>query len=598
MPARRLKEIHEAALLGTLLALEHSDRVTDGRNRVEFGVGFLKPSREKTVALNILAVSSEVYPLAKTGGLGDAVSGLAAALASGAAQVTVLLPAYQGVSQHVDRMRRVSTLTGLPGGDAELWAAHCPELDLPVLLLKNDALYDRSGLYLKPDGSEYEDNAIRFAALAQAAARICQGILGVQRPHVVHAHDWHAALVPIYLRQRRVEDVKSVLTLHNIAFQGIFPMALAPQLGIDESYCTADGLEYWGQMNFLKGGIRYADLITVVSSNYAREILTPRFGCGLEQILAQRKADLISIPNGIDTALWNPQADEFLDGGGFSVECMEKKRYYKRALQASFGLDDVPNSTLMAMGSRLTTQKMADVAMAAIPLALDAYANLQVCVMGQGDKRLEQGLLDVASRYPGRCSVHVGFDEPQAHLLHAGADVLLHGSRFEPFGLTPLYAMRYGSVPIGSRVGGMADTIVDPGRGASNGAMRGANGILFDGEQPEDMLGAIHRVMALRSTPELWRAVQINGMKTDYSWERSAPAYLSAYQALRPDVMLGRIPERRSAVVGGRSWKPALPASLRAAPAAGAPAGAVMGRSPRHGLEVGSALPAREPSAA
>lgn len=550
------------------------------------------------MALNILAVSSEVYPLAKTGGLGDAVSGLAAALSSGAARVTVLLPAYQGVTRHVDRMRRIATLTGLPGGDAELWSAHCPELDLPVLLLKNDALYERSGLYQKPDGAEYEDNAIRFAALSQAAARICEGILGLQRPHVVHAHDWHAALVPIYLRQRHVEDVKSVLTLHNIAFQGIFPMSLASQLGIEEAYCSSDGLEYWGQLNFLKGGIRYADLITVVSSNYAREILTPRFGCGLEQLLAQRRADLISIPNGIDTVLWNPQADEFLSGEGFSVECLEKKRRYKAALQKSFGLDVMPGSTLMAMGSRLTTQKMADVAMAAIPRALDAHADLQVCVMGQGEKGLEQGLLQVAERYPGRCSVHVGFDEPQAHLLHAGADVLLHGSRFEPFGLTPLYAMRYGSVPIGSRVGGMADTIIDPGSGASGAAMRGANGILFDGERAEDMLGAIHRVMALRRTPDLWRAVQVNGMKTDYSWERSAPAYLSAYQALRPDVMLGRIPERRNAMAGARGWKPVLPASLRAAPVAGPSTAAVMGRAKRKGLEVGSAISAREPSAA
>nr|WP_218953215.1 glycogen synthase GlgA [Parapusillimonas granuli] len=548
--------------------------------------------------MNILAVSSEVYPLAKTGGLGDAVSGLAAALSSGAARVTVLLPAYQGVSSHVDRMRRVATLTDLPGGDAELWAAHCPELDLPVLLLKNDALYARSGLYLKPDGTEYEDNAVRFAALSQAAARICQGILGLQRPHVVHAHDWHAALVPIYLRQRRVEDVKSVLTLHNIAFQGVFPMSLAPRLGIEEAYCTSDGLEHWGQMNFLKGGIRYADLITVVSGNYAREILTPRFGCGLEHMLTQRRADLISIPNGIDTVLWNPRADQFLDGEGFDAECLENKQRYKKALQEFFGLAPVAGTTLMAMGSRLTTQKMADVAMAAIPRALDAHPDLQVCVMGQGEKGLEQGLLQVAERYPGRCGVHVGFDEPQAHLLHAGADVLLHGSRFEPFGLTPLYAMRYGSVPIGSRVGGMADTIVDPGGGVSTAAMRAANGILFDGEQPDDMLGAIHRAMALRRTPDVWRAIQVNGMKTDYSWEKSAPAYLSAYQALRPDVMLGRIPERRSAVVGARGWKPVLPAALRNAPVSGPSTGVAMGRSALKGLEVGGAISAREPSAA
>src|SRR5690606_30445906 len=263
--------------------------------------------------------------------------------------------------------------------------------------------------------------------------------------------DWHAALVPIYLRQSQVDDVKSVLTLHNIAFQGIFPMSLAAELGIDPAYCVPEGMEHWGQLNFLKGGIRYADLITVVSNNYAREILTPQFGCGLEHMLQQRQGDLISIPNGIDTKLWNPAADHFLAGEGFDADRVERKARYKRELQQFFGLNSDPGTTLMAMGSRLTTQKMADVAVAAIPRALDAHPDLQVCVLGQCDKGLEHGLLELASRYPGRCGVHIGFDEPHAHLLHAGADVLLHGSRFEPFGLTPLYAMRYGSVPIGSR---------------------------------------------------------------------------------------------------------------------------------------------------
>jgi starch synthase len=509
------------------------------------------------VALNILAVSSEAFPLAKTGGLGDAVSGLSQSLGDCGVRVTLLLPAYPDALNHVRHVRRVAVLQGLPGGDAVLLAAECPELKLPVLLLKNDALYDREGLYSAPDGTDYEDNAIRFAALAHAAAQVARGLDTIARPHIVHAHDWHAALVPLLMHQLGVEDVKTVLTLHNVAFQGVFPMALAEKLGLAERYCNGAGMEFWGQLNFLKAGIRYADLVTVVSQNYAREILTPKFGCGLEGVLAERRGDLVSIPNGIDTALWNPQADEYLHGYGFSADNLANKAVCKRELQRSFGLAQTPGATVMAMGSRLTSQKMADVAVEAIPIALDKHPKLQACVIGQGDKKLERALVEVAQRYPGRCSVHIGFDEAQAHLLHAGADVLLHGSRFEPFGLTPLYSMRYGTVPVGSRVGGMADTILDPGMHRPANAMRSATGILFEGDHPRDMALAIDRAMALRAMPDIWSAMQSNGMRADFSWAKTAPSYLSVYQSLRPDVSLGRIPERYRSILPGRVWQPA-----------------------------------------
>jgi starch synthase len=509
------------------------------------------------VALNILAVSSEAFPLAKTGGLGDAVSGLSQSLGECGVRVTLLLPAYPDALSHVRHVRRVAVLQGIPGGEAVLLAAECPELKLPVLLLKNDALFNREGLYSAPDGTDYEDNAIRFAALAHAAAHVARGIDTIARPHIVHAHDWHAALVPLLMHQLGVEDVKTVLTLHNVAFQGVFPMALARTLGIQESYCNDAGMEFWGQLNFLKAGIRYADLVTVVSQNYAREILTAKFGCGLEGVLAERRGNLVSIPNGIDTQLWNPEADEYLHGHEFSADNLTNKAVCKRELQRSFGLAQNQGATVMAMGSRLTSQKMADVAVEAIPLALDKHPKLQACVIGQGDKQLERALVDVAQRYPGRCSVHVGFDEAQAHLLHAGADVLLHGSRFEPFGLTPLYSMRYGTIPIGSRVGGMADTILDPGMHRPANAMRSATGILFEGEHPRDMALAIDRAMALRAQPEIWSAMQANGMRADFSWAKTAPSYLSVYQSLRPDVSLGRIPERYRSILPGRVWQPA-----------------------------------------
>jgi len=506
------------------------------------------------VALKILAVSSEAFPLAKTGGLGDAVSGMAQALQAAGAQPGLLLPGYDGVLQKLSSPREVARLEGLPGGAATLMAGRCTELGLGVLLLCNDALYGREGLYMDAEGREYEDNAVRFAALSHAAARIAAGVPGLARPDIVHVHDWHAALTPLCMRQLQVHDTRTVLTLHNVAFQGVFAREAARDIGVQSRFVDED-LEYWGRINLLKAGIRHADLITVVSRNYANEILTPRFGCGLEDVLGERRGDLVSIPNGIDTALWNPAADAYLPGYPFSPGDMRNKAACKRQLQRRFGLPEGNGTTLMAMGSRLTTQKMADVAAQALPEALDAHPELQLCIVGCGEKPLEAALREVARRYPGRCAVHIGFDEALAHLLHAGADVLLHGSRFEPFGLTPLYSMRYGTIPIGSRVGGMADTILDPGPGA--GAMRAATGVLFEGETTQDMLAAIGRAMRLRATPDVWRAMQQNAMKTDFSWARAAPAYMQIYQALRPDVAVGRVPEAQRAPRRVASGRPA-----------------------------------------
>lgn len=518
------------------------------------------------MALNILAVTSEAFPLAKTGGLGDAVSGMSVAVAAAGPNITLMLPAYRGTLSQLTNVQQVAKFEDLPGGPARLLQGHCSELGLPVLLLENDLLYDRDGIYVDADSIEYADNALRFAALAQAAARVAQGLPGIVQPDVVHAHDWHAGLTPLYMNQLGVAGVKSILTLHNVAFQGVYPMELADALGIDARYCDDAGLEFWGQMNFLKAGIRYADLVTVVSNNYAREILTPEFGCGLEGVLAAKGKDLIAIPNGIDTSWWNPENDRYLGGNSFTVNRMGNKARCKARLQAYFDLKPDSGMVLMAMCSRLTTQKMADVAAYALPMALDTHPNLQVVIMGQGDKSLETALLGVAAAYPGRCSVRIGYDEKHAHWLHAGADILLHGSRFEPFGLTPLYAMRYGTLPIGSRVGGMADTILDPGPDAPPAAMHKATGLLFQGEQAADMAAAIDRAVALKGLPVVWRAMQLNAMRADFSWEKTAPAYISSYQALRPDVVTDRIPESLAgaAMLRKVQGSPGIPATLAA----------------------------------
>ena len=487
------------------------------------------------MAIKILAVTSEAYPLAKTGGLGDAVSGMARSVQAMGADITIMLPAYKGVRQLLIHARVAGHLTGLPGGEARLIKGYCRDTGISVLLLENNALYERDGLYVDENGVEYGDSALRFAALSHAAARVAAGLPGARGFDVLHAHDWHAALAPLVLRQIGASNVKSVLTLHNIAFQGSFDAGTVDQTGINPALWESGGLMHADRVNYLHSGIVCADKITVVSQNYAREILTPDFGCGLEGTLGTRQADLLAIANGIDVSVWNPVSDPHLKGCHFHAEDLSNKVICKRKLQLKFGLDESPDAVVLAMGSRLTGQKMADVAAGALPRALDSYPNLQVCVIGCGEKHIEARLRELSERYPGRCSVHIGYCEDLAHLLHAGADILLHGSRFEPFGLTPLYAMRYGTIPIGSQVGGMVDTIRDPGLEADDEAMKLATGLLFKGDRVEDMCAAIDRALRLRTNGEVWLNMQRNAMRRDFSWEQTAPEYIRCYDALCQD---------------------------------------------------------------
>jgi len=489
-----------------------------------------------------LMVTSEAFPLAKSGGLGDAVTGLARALSRAGTEVGILMPAYRGVMERVTGLRHIARLSGMPGGEASLMGALCGESGLPVYLLCNDALYDRAGLYLDERGEPYADNALRYAALAHAAVRAAAGLPGLRQPDLLHAQDWHAGLVPLLVRAAGLRYVKTVLTVHNLAFQGVFPLHCARELGVPEGYCTDDGARFHGQLSFLKAGLRYADRITTVSHTYAREILTPAFGCGLDPLLRARATDLVATPNGIDDALWNPACDPHLGRACYSLRQPANKRRAKAALQKAFGLPAGAEHALLALGSRLTEQKMADVALQALPQALERHAHLQVAVIGCGDRRYEQAFEALAARYPGRCAVRIGYDEATAHRLHAGADMLLHGSRFEPFGLTPLYAMRYGTVPIGSRVGGMADTIVDPGDGDAGRAMLAANGLLFDGDTADDMSRAIDRALRLHALPAVWQAMQRNGMAGRFGWDAAARPYLELFDALVGTAQRGRIP--------------------------------------------------------
>jgi starch synthase len=519
-------------------------------------------------------------PLAKTGGLADMVSAYAAAAREAGVETTILMPGYPCAFARAKSVTRVCAVPGLPGGDAVIYRARMPDSNVPVLLLQHDALYARTGFYQDEDGHDYADNALRFAALSHAAARIASGLRGIARPDVVHAHDWHAGLVPMLVAQARdagMTTARTVFTIHNLAFQGNYPMWMAGQLGIPERVLGIDGIEFHGELSFMKAGINFADRVTTVSDTYAREILTERFGHRMEGVVAANRHKLSGITNGIDMALWDPAHDPLIPAP-YALDDMRGKHACKRGLQQLFGLPNDPFAPVVAMGSRLTTQKMADVAVDAIPMLLERYPRLQIAILGQGDHGIEAALRRIAQQWPERFGLFVGFDERRAHMLHAGADILLHGSRFEPCGLAQIYAMRYGTIPVASRVGGLADTIADcrdagdalnPMRmragpsprlhsiahtrpGPSNlqpGApidvptrarpwtpvsvpAHAPTGFLFDGESCYAMAAAVSRALDAFVRPALWRELQRNAMSGDHGWASPVGRYVALYADL------------------------------------------------------------------
>ncbi|HEX7933657.1 MAG TPA: glycogen synthase GlgA [Paraburkholderia sp.] len=484
--------------------------------------------------LNVLLVASEAFPLAKTGGLGDMVSAYAAALRDAGVDVSILMPAYPAALERAIDVVPVARMTGLPGGDARLLRARIPDSGVTVLLLQMDHLFARECLYRDPQGRDYLDNLTRFASLAAAAARVARGVRNVKRPDIVHAHDWHAGLTPLYMRLAGV-GAKSVFTIHNLAFQGNHPLAMGGWIGVPPELLAPAlsderSIEFYGLLSMMKAGIVHADRITTVSQRYAREIVTPHFGHGMEGVLLAQGAKLSGIVNGIETSVWNPATDAHI-ARPYSVDDTAGKQACKRELQQAFGLVRDPFAPLVAIGSRLTEQKMADVVVRALPELLEHYPRLQFAILGQGERGLEHAMQELAAAWPGRVGVQIGYDEHCAHMLHAGADILLHGSRFEPCGLTQLYAMRYGTIPVASRVGGLADTIVDYAPHESRDEDC-ATGFLFDGDQSHDVVQALGRALAAFMQPSSWHALQRNAMSRDSGWKASTSNYLALYAEL------------------------------------------------------------------
>ena len=477
-------------------------------------------------ALTVLSVASELYPLIKTGGLADVTGALPAALAREGIAVTTLVPGYPAVIDALHEATTVHRYESLNGGAARILAGSAGALRLFVLDAPH--LFARPGNpYVGPDGKDWPDNALRFAALGAAAADLGRGTVEGFTPDVVHAHDWQAGLTPAFLHYHGGPRPGTVMTVHNLAFQGQFPRELLAEIGLPPRAFAVDGVEYYGSIGFLKAGLALADRLTTVSPTYAAEIRSAEHGMGLDGLLRQRADDLSGILNGIDETVWNPETDECL-ASPFSARRLKARAANKRALQERFGLAVDPGALLFGVVSRLTWQKGMD-------LLADSFATLekhgaQLVLLGTGDAPLEAEFRAAAQARPAQVAAMIGYDETIAHQAQAGADAILVPSRFEPCGLTQLCALRYGALPVVSRVGGLADTVIDANEMAL--AAKAGTGIMF-APVTRDALGvAIERTAALWRDGARWRSVQRRAMAVDVGWTRPAARYAALFRSL------------------------------------------------------------------
>ncbi len=477
-------------------------------------------------AIRALHVAAEVFPLVKTGGLADVAAALPVAQSEQGADVRLLLPGYPAVLQGVEAVQPVLELGSCFGAlRVRLLRARMPGNGLPVYVIDAPYLYRRpGGPYQNPQWQEWPDNLQRFALLGWVAAHLAAGDADPHwQPQVVHAHDWHAAMACAYIQGHPAAPTATVYTVHNLVFQGLFPMQDWPLLGLSSRLQSPDGMEYHGQFSFMKAGLNCADRITTVSPGYAAEITTPAFGCGLDGVVRRRGAAVSGIINGIDDAVWNPATDAAI-AAPYSAADLRGKLQCRTALQAELQLHSDPQAPLLVLISRLTQQKGVDLLLGALPGLM--RSGMQLAVQGTGDASLEAALRQAQQAHPGRVHVHVGYDEARAHRLVAGADLIVVPSRFEPCGLTQLYGLRYGTLPLVRRVGGLGDTVREAATAAGP-----ANGFVFEEETPYALEQAARRAAALREQPAEWQARMVTAMQQDLSWRAPAAQYLALYGA-------------------------------------------------------------------
>lgn len=499
--------------------------------------------------MDVLFVTAEAHPLMKTGGLGDVCGSLPAALAALGHDVRLLMPGYTQALEQLPALVPVGDVTAVRAdGPAGLLEGRFPGADVGLYLLDAPGMFDREGSpYVGPDGKDWPDNAARFTALCRAAVAIALGRAGLDwRPEVVHCHDWHTGLVPALLALEPSRPA-TLFTIHNLAYQGLFPREELDSQGLPPALWSIDGLEFHGQLSFIKGGIACADWVTTVSPTYAREVCTPELGCGLDGLLRRRHEQerLTGILNGADYSVWDPAHDPMIEQA-YDAEALDARAVNKTALRARLGLDDDARVPVIASIGRLVEQKGVDLLVDAMPLLLRRPLQLFVC--GTGDGAFAKALVRAVAAHAGRAAVFVGYTEELAHATWAGADMFLMPSRFEPCGLTQLYSLRYGAVPVVRRTGGLADTVVD----ADPRSLRAgeATGFTFGDASREALVQAIDRGIACWRRPALWRKLMRTGMAQEFSWRRSADRYAELYRTARAAVAdtppRARAPRRRA----------------------------------------------------
>jgi starch synthase len=479
--------------------------------------------------MKILLASSEVFPFSKTGGLADMVGALARALAQAGQEVRVVTPLYRGIRKKFPAMRPVDWHFHLPMGlswlQAGLWELE-EERGLKIYFIDHPDFFDRAGIYHEANIS-YADNAERYILFSKCVTHLARYL--AWPPDIVHVHDWQAALVPALMLQQKSEGwgnpPPTCLTIHNLAYQGVFPAEAFALTNLPEHFFNPEGAEFFGRLNCLKAGIAYADRITTVSPRYAREITTEEFGCGLDGMLRRRQKDLTGILNGVDYTEWNTTKNPHLFAP-YSAGRLTGKKINKRELQKLLELPEDESIPLFGTISRLAEQKGVDIQLGALAEMLNT--RMQFIVLGSGSPEYERGYRELARHFPGKVAVRFGYDETLAHRIEAGCDFFLMPSRFEPCGLNQMYSLRYGTIPIVRATGGLDDSVVDWTQNAQS-----ATGIKFFEYTPRSLAKAIRKALVLYSQPKLLKACRQNAMKADFSWNKTVGAYLSVYAECR-----------------------------------------------------------------
>jgi starch synthase len=478
--------------------------------------------------VHVLFVTSEAYPLIKTGGLADVSGALPKAIkhaSKGNGDIKILLPAYRGLVSKLTNVREIASLHVLKQ-PCTLFSGYMPDSDIEVITIKNDGLYDRTGgPYSDISGADWTDNALRFGVLCRVASLLCkQGSPLNWQPDLVHCNDWQTGLTPAYMKLIDQVSVKSLFSIHNMAYQGNFDRDVLSQLELPPQHFNINGFEFYAQVSFMKAGLFYADQLSTVSPTYAKEIQTASNGFGFEGLLATRSTQLTGVLNGIDTQDWHPETDSHLIKP-YSDEDITGKKAVKKDLQQRLGLSIESKAPLLGIVSRFAYQKGLDLLPPIMPQLI--ADGCQMAVLGSGEKALEDAFINLQQQFPNRISVTVGYNETMSHSIMAGADMFIMPSRFEPCGLNQLYGLAYGTPPIVSATGGLADSVHDTNADSiKNGT---ATGFVLNNVTHASLLGTIQKAITYWQDKKTWRKIQRNGMQTDVSWSSSASLYLELY---------------------------------------------------------------------